>query len=67
MIDRLTRWFDHRAAHRLARGRRIVAGEWLLDLGMPTPRAVRIHWAWAIQNGHATCCPALPDMMKPER
>lgn len=35
---------------RLAAGRPIEKGEWLLDLGMPTPRAVRIYAAYEMQQ-----------------
>ena len=49
-----TKRFEEWRVRRLADGPPIERGAWLLDLGMPTPRAVRIHKAWLIQQARLT-------------
>lgn len=52
-------WRERRAdrrAHRLAaKWPDVQPGEWLIDLGMPTDRAVRIKRVYDIQQGRCHC------------
>ena len=49
VLNRIENWRVRRLARRWV-DPPIQPGEWLLDLGMPTPRAVRIKKAYELQQ-----------------